>query len=119
MHTSEIGAAQAFESADKASDSETKASESDNTASDANTKAFESADKASDSENKAFESGTTASGSATKAFDCSLFGLGGSEAISCCSMLVPELLMLHVGKEPERKLERCRRSGQAESPHAY
>ncbi len=98
MHTSETDAAQAFES-------DTNASKSDN--------------KASDTDTKAFESDTKASDTATKAFDCSLFGLGRSEAINCCSMLVPELLMLQVGIEAERLLAGCRRSGQDESPHAY
>lgn len=105
MHTSETDAAQAFES-------DTNTSKSDNKASDTDTKAFES-------DTTAFESDTKASDTATKAFDCSLFGLGRSEAINCCSMLVPELLMLQVGIEAERLLAGCRRSGQDESPHAY
>ncbi len=112
MQTSEIGAAKVLESDNKACDTDTKACESDTKGSDTDTKALESDTKGS-------EAGTKASGTATKAFDCSLFGLGVSEAISCCSVLVPEMLMLHMGIEAEWKLAVCKRIGQDESPHAY
>ncbi len=109
MHTSEIGAAKLLVSDTKASDTDTKAFKSETKGSDTDTKAFESETKGCSAK---------ASGNATKAFDCGLFGLGKSEAVSCCSMLVPELLMLHMGIEADRKLEVCRSSSQDESPHA-
>ncbi len=109
MQTSEIGAAKFFASDTKASDTDTKAFESETKGSDTDTKAFESETKGCS---------TKASGNATKAFDCGLFGLGKSEAVTCCSMLVPGLVMLHMGIEGELKLEGCRPSSQDESPQA-
>ena len=109
MQTSEIGAAKVLKSDNKASDTDTKACESDTEGSDTDTKAFESDTKGS-------EAGITASGAATKALDCNLFGLGKAEAVTCCSMLVPELLRLHMGIPAEWKLEGCRSSSQDEHP---